>query len=148
MFLAAHGATLVLWIHILAACIWIGGQIALGALVPMLRGDRALLSAAARRFQAIAWPAFALLLITGVANTYNAGISLSDLPSTPRGRTLELKLAFVFLSGLAAALHAFVVGPRASAGLRWARPMSGLLGALSLLAAMAAALYGVLIAEA
>jgi putative copper export protein len=147
MFLAPHGAALVLWMHVIAACVWIGGQVTIGMLVPMLRGQPALL-AAARRFQWVLWAAFLVLVVTGIANVHNAGISWSHLNSNPIGRTLSIKLGFVFLSGLAAAVHAFVVAPRVARGSTPAlRAWSGILGAVSLLAAVVAALYGVIIAE-
>lgn len=137
-----------LWLHVISACIWIGGQITIGILVPLLRGQPALLAAAARRYQVIAWLAFAVLVVTGLVNVHNAGIAWTRLNATTAGRTLELKLAFVALSGAAAAVHAFVVAPRASTlhG-RSASVLSATLGTVSLLAAMAAALYGVVIAE-
>ena len=146
MFLGPHGSDLVLWLHILAASVWIGGQIALGILVPVLRGDRALLSAAAHRFQWGAWTAFVLLIITGMVNIHDAGITASGMTGTARGRTLTLKLCFVAVSGIAAGLHSLVVGPRVST--RSGRTLNGALGGISLLTAMVAALYGVVIAEA
>jgi putative copper export protein len=149
MVLSAHGTTILLWAHVLAACIWIGGQITLGMLVPLLREYPGLVTTAARRFQWMAWAAFGVLILTGLANIHNAGIGLSDLTGTATGRTLTVKLAFVAVSGVAAATHAFVVGPRAtSRPSRVTRAMSGILGALSLIAAMAAALYGVILAQA
>lgn len=137
-----------LWLHIVAATVWIGGQITLGVLVPVLRRQPVILRDAALRFQWPAWTAFAVLVLTGLINMHNASIPTAHLTDTPRGRTLSLKLVFVLISGLAAAGHAHVVAPRAgrsrSSG---ARAASGVLGALSLMAALAAALYGVLIAE-
>jgi uncharacterized membrane protein len=148
MYLSPHGTALVLWLHVLAACIWIGGQITLGTLVSLLREQPDVLRAAARRFQWIAWAAFLVLVVTGIANVHNAGIAWDRLNGDPRGRTLSLKLVFVLLSGLAAGLHAFVVGPRASRRPTPAlRAWSGGLGAASRLAAVIAALYGVIIAE-
>jgi putative copper export protein len=148
MIWAPNGAQLILWLHVLAACVWIGGQLTIALLVPMLRGQPALLAAAARRYQLAAWFAFAVLVITGIANVHNAGISWTDLDSTAAGRTLEVKLLFVLLSGAAAAVHAFVVAPRAAASRgRVAPALSAILGTASLLAATVAALYGVVIAE-
>ena len=148
MLLSPDGPTVVLWAHILAATIWIGGQITLGLLVPLLRHEPDLLAASARRFQWLAWAAYAALLGTGVLNVHNAGMSWSHLGSTVAGRTLMLKLLFVALSGIAAGLHAFVIAPRATTRrTRTMRAMSGILGSISLLSALAAALYGVTIAE-
>jgi putative copper export protein len=148
MYLSVSGPMLVLWLHILAATVWIGGQVTLAALVPVARGVEGTVRLLARRFQRIAWPAFAVLIITGIWNVHNAGIAWSDLQSTPQGRTLSLKLGFVILSGIGAAVHAYFVGPRATrGGSRRTQAISGVFAGIGLLAAMAAALYGVVIAE-
>lgn len=148
MYLGVNGAMLVLWIHILAATIWIGGQITLAALVPLLRNVEGMATEAAQRFQWLAWSAFGLLLLTGVLNAYNAGIGWSDLHTTAQGRTLSLKLGFVVLSGIGAAVHAYYLGPRAGREpSRRTRAVSGAFAGVGLLAAIAAALYGVIIAE-
>ena len=59
-------ATIRLTLHVLAACIWVGGQVVLGALVPLLRGTEGMAKRAARAFNRIAWPAFAVLVLTGI----------------------------------------------------------------------------------
>jgi putative copper export protein len=148
MFLTPDSAQIVLWLHILAATVWIGGQITIAALLPLLRGRPELLAAGARRFQWIAWIAFGVLVLTGIWNVHNAGITLHDTSADAVGRTLVLKLGLVALSGMAAALHALVVAPRVATSTgRAPRLASAGLGALSLLAALLAALYGVVIAE-
>lgn len=57
-------------------------------------------------------PPFRTLIVTGALNTRKAGITWSDVVSTPTGKTLLVKLGFVALSGAAAALHAFPPAPR------------------------------------
>lgn len=137
-----------LWLHIIAASVWIGGQITVGAVVPMLRSQRDTVVAVARRFQTIGWPAFALIFITGLFNIHNAGLE-KHLGDSDAGRTVLLKLGLFAISGLAAAIHAYVIGPRIRVNSTSSlRMWSGILGALSLLAALAAALYGVSVAEA
>jgi putative copper export protein len=145
MYLAPSSQIVVLWIHIIAACVWIGGQITLGMLVPVLRVDRDLVTAAARRFGWLGWTAFAVLIITGLINMHEIGVSLTNLSANPTSRTLSLKLAFVIISGLAAAIHSFL--PRFMADGAPRRALTGIVGALALLAALAAAFYGVVIAE-
>src|SRR3954449_7512411 len=92
-----------LFLHVFAASIWVGGQFVLMALVPTLRtvgGDAPKL--AARRFNRIAWPAFAVLVATGIWN-----IVAIDAPWTGRyGTTLILKIAVVAVSGISAGAHA------------------------------------------
>jgi putative copper export protein len=143
-----NGAEIVLWLHVLGACVWIGGQVTIAALIPMLRGEPLLMRAAANRYQWIAWSGFAVLIITGIFNARNADISWGHLDATSAGKTLEIKLLFVLLSGLAAAVHAFIVAPRASVSrTRLNAALSAILGTASLLFAGIAALYGVVIAE-
>lgn len=140
------GVTVVLWLHILAACIWIGGQATVAAIIPMLRDQRDLARRVGCRYQAIAWPAFAVLVVTGLLNVANAGLRLSNLFDSPTGRTLVIKLALVALSGLAAGVHAVVQAPRRrDAGS--SAIGSAVLGSVSLVAALLAALYGVAIAR-
>lgn len=58
--------TLRLSLHVLAACVWVGGQITLAGLVPTLR--RAApdsVGPTARAFAHLAWPAFLVLVVTG-----------------------------------------------------------------------------------
>jgi len=131
---------------VLAACVWIGGQATVAALIPLLRGQSGLAAMAGRRYQAVAWPAFAVLIGTGIANAASAHIGWGDLGSTAVGRTLVTKLGFVALSGLAAAVHAFLQAPRAGQGGQPSAATSAVLGSVSLLAAVVAALYGVVIA--
>ncbi len=91
-----------LFLHVLAATIWVGGQLTLAGLVPVARAlghDAPTLMA--RRFNLIAWPAFAVLVATGIWNMAAEG----DRGSAYR-HTLELKLVVVLVSGVAAFLHA------------------------------------------
>ena len=91
-----------LFLHVLAATIWVGGQITLGALVPVLRRAGAdIPRVAARQFGRLAWTAFAVLIATGFWN-------LADYDGTDRhgfAATISLKLVFVGLSGIAAVVH-------------------------------------------
>jgi hypothetical protein len=102
----------------------------------------------ARRFQLLAWPAFAVLVATGIWNVLDA--HLGDQGSE-YVTTLVVKLVFVGFSGLAAALHTFVAAPAVARApsedrARGARAWSGILGAGSLTFALAAAFLGVLLA--
>ena len=61
--------TVRLFLHVLAASVWVGGQIVLAGLVPRVRrANRELLPVIASGFARIAWPAFAVAVITGVWN--------------------------------------------------------------------------------
>jgi putative copper export protein len=146
--LRVSGPTLVLWVHIVAACIWIGGQVTVAAIIPLLRDQRELARRVGRRYQAVAWPAFAVLIVTGVVNVGNAGLHWSQLLDSSAGRTLVVKLVLVALSGLAAGVHSFLQAPRRGHASDSSAVGSAVLGSISLVAALLAALYGVAIAGA
>ena len=57
------------FLHVLAATVWVGGQLVLAGLVPALRrlGPDAP-RVVAGQFNRIAWPAFAVLVATGIWN--------------------------------------------------------------------------------
>jgi putative copper export protein len=131
--LSVSWTTIRLFLHVLGATVWVGGQLTLAGLVPGLRrispdAPRAV----ARRFNVIAWAAFALLVATGIWNI----LAIRPDWSSSYGTTLIVKLVVVAASGLAAALHA-----RA----RSAAPLA-LFGALSGLTALTALFLGVLLA--
>ena len=101
--LAVHESTIRLFLHVLAASVWVGGQLTLAGLVPTLRelGPDAP-KRVARRFNRVAWPAFFVLLLTGVWNLVK--IEVGDA-TTEYQVTLFVKLCLVALSGIAAFLH-------------------------------------------
>ncbi len=146
--LPVTSSTIRVFLHVVAAAIWVGGQIALGTIVPALRpAGSDTVRAVARRFQLVAWPAYAVLLATGVWNLF-------ALHAADRGArwltTLLVKLACVAISGLAAAVHVLVAAPRVRAAptddaRRQAAALSGSLEGASLLFALAAAFLGVLL---
>ena len=91
-----------LFLHVLAAAIWVGGQFTLAALLPVLRKAGAdVPRSAARVFGILAWSAFAVLLVTGVWNIADYDHRSSD----GFAATISVKLVFVVLSGLAAFVH-------------------------------------------
>ena len=122
-----------LFLHVLAATVWVGGQLTLAALVPALRGAGLdVPRAAARAFNRIAWPAFAVLIPTGI---WNVAAEHDEVHGRYR-TTLIVKLVVVALSGVAAAAHA---RSRSRTGL-------AVFGALTGLSALAALFLGVLLA--
>ncbi|TVT49487.1 hypothetical protein FNH05_16830 [Amycolatopsis rhizosphaerae] len=102
--------TVRLFLHVLAATVWVGGQLTLAALVPAVRGVEGVPKIAARRFNQVAWPAFAVLVATGVWNI----LAEADKDSGAYRTTLIVKLAVVAASGVTAFLHARA---RSTAGL-------------------------------
>jgi putative copper export protein len=131
--LAVSWDTVRLFLHVLAAAIWVGGQVTLAALVPVLRRlGTEVPRAAARRFNQVAWPAFAVLVVTGVWNIIAVRSQISGSYET----TLIVKLIVVAISGITAALHARAQSPAARA----------VFGALTGISALAALFLGVLLA--
>ena len=127
--------TIRLFLHVLAATIWVGGQLILAALVPVLRRFGAdPLGAAARRFNQVAWTAFGVLIVTGIWNIVAVRSQISH--SASYRTTLIVKLAVVAISGAAAALHVRSRTARSRA----------IFGALTGLSALAALFLGVLLA--
>jgi putative copper export protein len=123
--------TIRLFLHVLGATVWVGGQIALAGVVPIVRRTAGIdvVRLVGRRFQQIAWPAFALLLVTGVWNLFDVNVGDQDSEYLV---TLFVKLVFVALSGLCAAGHIVSSGAKA-----------GVLAAGGLLFALAATFVGV-----
>lgn len=114
-----------IWLHILAATIWIGGMAALGLLlVPLLRKERfedvatPLLYQSALRFRWIGWGALGVLIMTGLFNVRVQGIPWSAWTdpgfwTTGWGQALGWKLVFVGLVLAVSAVHDFHFGPKA-----------------------------------
>lgn len=123
-------ASVRVFLHVAAATVWVGGQLTLAGLVPGLRALGAdAPRAVARRFNRIAWPAYAVLVATGVWNI----VALDPVWDSDYGRTVMVKIAVVAASGLSALLHARA---RSKAGL-------AVFGAASGLTALAALFLGV-----
>ena len=135
--LPVHVATVRLFLHVLGATVWVGGQVALAGVVPVVRrfGGIEAARAVARRFELIAWPAFGLLIVTGIWNLF--AVNVADQSGTYR-TTLIVKLILVAVSGTAALGHILVARNRPALG--------GILAALALLAAISATFVGVLLA--
>jgi putative copper export protein len=131
--LAVNWTVIRLFLHVLAATIWVGGQLTLAALVPVLRRLGAEIPrAAARAFNRVAWPAFAVLVLTGIWNI----VAVRSRITGSYQVTLIVKLAAVAVSGVTAALHARAKTKAAIATY----------GALTGVSALAALFLGVLLA--
>jgi putative copper export protein len=124
--------TVRLFLHVLAATVWVGGQLTLAALVAVLRrqGPDAP-RAAARRFAFVAWPAYGVLIVTGIWNIAAVGPMSASYRTT-----LIVKLVVVALSGISAVAHSRA---RSTAGL-------AIWGGLTGLTALSALFLGVLLA--
>ncbi len=129
-----NAATIRLFLHVLAATVWVGGQITLAGLVPGLRAaapDAPRL--AARRFNLLAWPAYVVLIVTGAWNIGAVGkVHHGD---TAFWVTLFVKLVIVAASGITAFLHTVT---KSKVGL-------AVFGALTGLTAILALFFGLLL---
>src|SRR6185436_9982174 len=95
--------SLVTWVHLICASIWVGGSIFIGiVLVPVLKSHTksleelvALMIKVGRRFNRITVPAFAILIATGIYNSRGfIGDPVSILDST-YGMILLTKIILV-----------------------------------------------------
>lgn len=89
-------------LHVLGAAVWVGGQITMVGLLPAARraGPDAPRSLA-RAFSRVQWPAYLLVVGTGIWNVLAAS---SGQPTAWQG-VLGVKIAVVLLAGLGAWLH-------------------------------------------
>lgn len=125
--------TVRLFLHVLAATVWVGGQLTLAALVPALRAAGVdVPRAAANAFNRIAWPAFVVLILTGIWNV----VAVQDDDHGSYRTTLIVKLIVVAASGLTAWLHAEA---KSKVGL-------AVFGALTGVTALGALFLGILLA--
>ncbi len=125
--------TVRLSLHVLAATVWVGGQFVLVGLLPSLRrlGDDAPRTVA-RAYNRIAWPAFAVLAVTGIWNLLELPVGDFD---TEWQVTLFVKILVVAVAGVSAAVHAGV----------GSRPLIAATGAIGGLASIAAVVLGIML---
>jgi len=120
-------------LHVLAASIWVGGQITLAGLVPTARrlGEEAA-PALARAFARVQWPTYLVLIVTGL---WNISATHAGQPHSWQ-IVLGIKIVVVALAGLAAWLHSRAQTKAALA----------LWGAVSATASVSALVMGVFLA--
>jgi putative copper export protein len=132
--LASGLDTLRLTLHVLSASIWVGGQFVLAGLVGPSRSlspeaPRAL----ARAFGRLAWPAYAVLVVTGF---WNVSTFHWASQSFAWKAVLIVKIVVVAAAGLGAFFH----------GRATARTAIAVWGSVAGLASVAALVLGVLLA--
>ena len=122
--------TIRIFLHLLGVAGWVGGQVLLLGLMPVLRHiDSEAPRIAAERFRRVAWPCLALAVITGIW-----GLAEVDLSVQSDGylSVLLVKLLLVGASGASAAIHSIT----RSVVLR------GATGAISFMSALGALFLG------
>ena len=101
--LASGVDTVRLTLHVLAASVWVGGQLVLMGMAGPARGlGPGASKVLARAFARLAWPAYALLVITGF---WNISTFTWSQQSTAWKAVLIAKIVVVALAGVGAFLH-------------------------------------------
>ena len=123
------------YLHLLAVCVWLGGQVVLAGVVPKLRKTNPeALTNIAKGYASIAWPAMILIVFTGAW-----GLAATDTAnqSTEYMVTFGVKMLLVAGAVIATLIHSNGTSKLAK----------GLGGAIGLLATLVAAYCGVLFAH-
>jgi len=123
------------YLHILAVCVWLGGQVVLAGVVPKLRkSNPEALPNIAKGYAAIAWPAMILIVFTGAW-----GLAATDTANQTTEYTVTLGIKMLLVAG---AVVATLIHSNGTSKLA-----KGLGGAIGLLATLFAAYCGVLLAH-
>jgi putative copper export protein len=131
----ANGVTIVrLSLHVLAASVWVGGQLVLAGLLPTVRGlgDSAPRQVA-NAFARLSWPAFWVLVATGLWNY--AAVHPSQATSSWKV-VFMVKMVCVLVAGVGAVVHSRANDPKTK----------GVSAGLGSLASLAALVLGVALA--
>ena len=155
-----------IWLHILAASVWMGGMVFLVLiLVPAIRQPRYSGIAASfihwtgLRFRWVGWICLGLLLLSGTFSLAYRGFDWTNLWDGQLwqgsfGRILGVKLLLVAVIFVASGFHDFAIGPRAtelwqqnpgSAKALRLRRRAGWLGRVNLLLALVVVALGVML---
>jgi putative copper export protein len=156
------------WLHVLAAAVWIGGMAFIVlVVVPLIRQPSSrdwaasFIHRSGLRFRAVGWVCLALLVVTGAVNMGFRGLRWGELFTTgyagnPIGRALMWKLILVAGVLVVSAVHDFRIGPRATE--LWQqdpaspeaarfRRLAGIFGRINALLALAIVLLAVMVAR-
>lgn len=126
--MTVDGWSLVRFAHVVAAMVWVGGQLLLsGVVLPVLRGQLEpqargpLVRVMAKRFALVANAVLLpVLLATGIGLAWHRGVTLGSFDDAGYGRLLGIKLVLVVVSVALAAVH----GVMATRQPRLARPLA------------------------
>lgn len=132
--LASLSTIVRLTLHVLAACVWVGGQVVMAGLLPTVRGlGEGAPQKVARAFGRLSWPAFWVLVATGIWNYVEVA---RHTTSGPWNIAFSVKMAAVLVAGAGAYLHTKASTPAAR----------GLYAGVGSLASIAALVLGVALA--
>ena len=100
-------------LNVLSVSVWLGGQIVMSAIIPMVRKTNPeALSAISRGFARVAWPFFGLAVFTGI---WNLTAISSSSTTTGWQALLGIKMLLVLLAGGAALIHQNTKNPAVAA---------------------------------
>ncbi len=121
-----------LTLHVLAAAVWVGGQFTVAGLLPTVRslGEDAP-KAVARALARLLWPAYAVLVLTGIWNI--SAVGTSNAPTAWK-TVLVVKIVVVAGAGVAVFLHQRAATPAGKA-------VFGAVGSVTSVAALALGVF-------
>jgi putative copper export protein len=104
---------LILWAHLIAASIWVGGSIFIGiVLAPLLKtisdsieGRLSIMIRVGRKFNKIGVPSLIVLIATGIYNSIGFIVKPSMIFSTSYGIVLLIKIILVIILIITFAIH-------------------------------------------
>ena len=104
---------LIMWAHLIAASIWVGGSIFIGiVLAPLLKtisdsieGRLSIMIRVGRKFNKIGIPSLIVLIATGIYNSIGFIVNPSLILSTSYGIVLLVKIILVILLIITFAVH-------------------------------------------
>jgi copper resistance protein D len=110
---------LLMWAHLVAASIWVGGSIFIGiVLAPLLKiisdsleGRLSIMIRVGRKFNKIAIPSLIILIVTGLYNSSGYLSKPSLFLSTSYGLVLTVKIILVVILIVTFIIHARLIRP-------------------------------------
>jgi len=104
---------LIMWAHLIAASIWVGGSIFIGiVLAPLLKtisdsieGRLSIMIRVGRKFNKIGVPSLIVLIATGIYNSVSFIVKPSMILSTSYGIVLLIKIILVIILIITFAIH-------------------------------------------
>ncbi len=115
----------VLWIHVIAAVVWVGGNLILAmVIVPHFRQNLPpvqrikLLTQIGKRFEPVVWGCIGVLFFTGIVNIFfSVDITSASPISDAFMRTLLIKIVLFFVLIILTVLHSMIFAPRLAAAI-------------------------------
>ena len=112
-------SVLVLWLHVTAAAIWIGGNFMIAmVIVPYFKRSMPpverikIMTQIGRSFEPIGWACVVILIFSGLVNIFTAGVLASPDLIGPFMRMLGIKLLLVLILIILTGIHGFIMAPR------------------------------------